>query len=234
MTSLADVETLWEKVCFDPDYQPEGRYQTYRDLVYEGMLDVLQSVCPVACEILRPAEWQQIFWEFLRKAPPKSVVIRQLPYEASQYLKSHEHCLSNRYPWLGELMEYEYLEVGVRFAEEFNLARASGQVSINPAHALAHYTWPVHYISGENFDPETLPRGEYYLFLWRDPESLEVHFMEVNSVVAVLFEQLKIQPQSVEKLLHQVAKQMEIEVSEAYLAEGNQLIEDLLDKGILL
>ena len=233
MSSLKEIEAHWERVCFDPNYQPEGRYQTYRELVFSGMLDVLQSICPVARGILTEEEWQRVLHEFLRKAPPRSVVIRQLPFEASQYLKSHSHCLSESYPWLGELMEYEYLEVAVRFAPEQSSVGPAGTWSLNPAHALGQYTWPVHFISETRHNPESLPRGEYFLFLWRHPESLQVKFMEVNPLVAALFRTLQSGPAEEGALLIQVARSVGLQPNPEYLAEGADLLKGLADKGIV-
>jgi len=234
MSSLQEVEAFWEKVCFDPNFQPEGRYQTYRELVFEGMLDVLQSVCPVARGILSDEEWKEILWNFLQNSPPKSVVIRELPYEASQYLKSQEHPFFEKYPWLGELMEYEYLEVQVRLAPEDEAKTPEGQLRLNPAYALGEYTWPVHFISEDRFDPKDLPRSDFYLFLWREPKELEVKFMEVNPLVAELIRQLRKGPQEPEKLLLAVAQKMGIEVSEEYLSEGKGLLTNFIGEGILL
>ena len=234
MSSLQEVEAFWEKVCFDPNYQPEGRYQTYRELVFEGMLDVLQSICPVARGILSDEEWKQILWYFLKNSPPKSVVIRQLPYEASKYLRSQEHPFSEKYPWLGELMEYEYLEVKVRFAPEDEGRTPPGTLRLNPAHALGEYTWPVHFISEERYDPQELPRSDFFLFLWREPKELDVKFMEINPLVAALIHRLKQGPQESEGLLQAVAQDMGIEVSEEYLSEGRGLLKNFVKEGILI
>ena len=234
MSSLQEIESLWEKVCFDPNYRPEGRMQTYRDLVFAGMLDVLKVICPVANEILEPEQWRDIFWDFLRHAPPNNVVIRQLPFEASQYLKLHSFPHQEKFPWLGELMEYEYLEVGVRFAPEEEDPVPPGQIKVNNAHALGYYTWPVHYISADSHKPEDLPRGDYFLFLWREPVQLKVKFMEINSLVAALLERLQEGPQIPTDLLEDVAERMNLELSPQYLEEGRKLLEDFLEKGILI
>ncbi len=234
MSQLQEVEKFWAKVCFDPNYQPEGRFQTYRELVYQGMADVLTSICPVAHAILSEAEWRQIFWEFLRKAPPRSAILRQLPAEVSQFLRDNSYNLESRYPFLAELMEYEYLEVQVRFAPEPQSVCVSGILQINPAHVLRHYTWPVHYISEENCDPETLPRGDYFLSLWRDPQTLEVRFMEVSSLVASLLEILGSGVVDGREALEQLSKTLEIQPSEEFLNEGFALLENFRQKGILL
>jgi hypothetical protein len=233
VTTLREVETLWEKVCFDPDYRPEGRLQTYRELVLAGMLDVLKTICPVANGILSSEEWRTVFWKFLREAPPKNVVIRQLPYEASQNLKNHPHPFQESYPWLGELMEYEYLEVRVGFAPEDTEPVPPGQIKLNPAHALGRYTWPVHFISEQYHDPKKLPRGDYFLFLWREPQELKVQFMEINPTVVALLEHLQVGPEIPQDLLAQVAEQMNLEPTAAYLEEGQRLLENFIAKGIL-
>ena len=78
--SLNQVEEFWSKVCFDPDFKPEGRFQTYRGLVTDSMLDVIQNICPVARGILSTGEWEDIFWGFLQNSPPRSQILRKLPY----------------------------------------------------------------------------------------------------------------------------------------------------------
>lgn len=234
MTSLQEVESLWEKVCFDPEFQPEGRYKAYRGLVFEGMLEVLQNICPVARGILSEEEWGVVFWDFLKKSPPNSVVIRQLPYEASQYLRTHDHPLSEKYPWLGELMEYEYLEIGVRFSPEDREEVPPGLLKLNPAHALGEYTWPVHFISEDNFSPDKLPRGEFFLFLWREPETLEVEFMEVNPLVAGLLRQWVEGPRELDSLLKEVAEEGGLDATEEYLREGRRMVEGFIKQGIVL
>lgn len=234
MTTLQEVETLWERVCFDPDYRPEGRLKTYRELVLAGMLDVLKTICPVANGILSAEQWRKIFWEFLREAPPKNVVIRQLPYEVSQYLRNHVQPFQKTYPWLGELMEYEYLEVRVRFAPEDSEPAPIGQIKLNSAHALGRYTWPVHFISEGYHDPNKLPRGDYFLFLWREPHDLKVKFMEINPLVVALLEQLQLGPEIPQDLLAEVAGKMKLEPTAPYLEEGHRLLENFIAKGIII
>lgn len=233
MTRLGEVEAFWERVCFDPQYIPTGRFKTYRDLVFEGMIEVVQNICPVIHSILSEAELKKLFWDFLLASPPQSPVLRELPWEVSQFLRNHPYPLLEKYPWLGELMEYEYLEIQVRFAEEREDKSPTGTVSLNPAHALGEYTWPVHFISRENHDPARLPRGNFFLLLWRDPISLEVKFMEVNLLVAAMLKILANGPQSPEALLEAIAKEVGIPRSDEYLQEGRELIQNFISQGIL-
>jgi hypothetical protein len=233
MNGLKDVEAFWEKVCFDPHYQPEGRFQTYRDLVFEGMLEVVQNICPITRSILSDDELKKLFWDFLLASPPQSPVLRRLPWEVSQFLRKRNHPLLEKYPWLGELMEYEYLEIQVRFAEDIEKILAEGTISLQPAHALGEFTWPVHFIGRDRHDPRSLPRGKYYLLLWRDPASLEVKFMEINLLVAAMVKALGQGARTPEDLLETLAKQIGIPLSAGYLQEGRNLIRGFISQGIL-
>lgn len=232
MSTLRAVEAFWEKVCFDPDFQPEGRFQIYRDLVFEGMLEVMHNLCPVICGILGAEEIQSLFWDFLSKVGPQSVVLRQLPWEVSQFLRKGGHPFLEKYPWLGELMEYEYLEIRVRFAEDVHWNPAPGSVALNQAHALGEYTWPVHFISEKRHDPRELPRGDYFIFLWRDPQSLEVKFMEVNALVAGMLRRLERGPLNREILLKETGRDLGIDPSDEYLQEGRHLVKVFTEQGI--
>ncbi|HEX5034706.1 MAG TPA: putative DNA-binding domain-containing protein [bacterium] len=233
-SDLEQTEKFWAKICFEGAYKPKGRYQVYRELVTERMLDTLKNISPVARSLLSEKEWWVLFWAFLKKAPPKSEILRQLAGEFSAYLKARRHPLAKKYPYLGELLEYEYLEIEMRFAPEDEARTPAGKLRLNPAHALASYRWPVHFIS-ENFrESKKMPRGLYHLLLWRDPQTLEVKFMEVNGLIAALLRRLKRGPQAALTLLKAVAKEQGIAADAGYLAEGRALLQSLREKRILV
>ena len=231
---LEQTEKFWAKLCFDGSYKPRGRYRVYRELVSERMLDTLKNISPVARSLLSEKEWSALLWDFLKKEPPQSEILRDLAGEFSRYLKTRRHPLFKKYPYLGELLEYEYLEIEMRFAPEDEARTPAGKWRINPAHALASYRWPVHFI-GEDFrDAKKMPRGEYHLLLWRDPQSLEVKFMEVNALVAGLLRRLEKGPRAATPLLKAVAKEQAIAATADYLAEGRGLLQSLREKRILV
>jgi hypothetical protein len=183
---------------------------------------------------LQEEEWPILLWDYLRHSPPQSEIIRELPYEFSQYFKSNPFPLQDQYPYLGELIEYEYLEIMMRFAPEAEGKAVPGKLHLNPAHVLACYTWPVHYIRKDFCDPKKLPRGEYHLLLWRDPQSLEVKFMEVNALVASLIRALGAGARDSQDLLNSVAEQHGLALSQEFMAEGARLIQDMIDKKIIV
>ncbi|HKY64250.1 MAG TPA: putative DNA-binding domain-containing protein [bacterium] len=231
---LEQTEKFWAKICFDGSYRPKGRYRVYRELVSERMLDTLKNISPVARSLLSEKEWWALLWAFLKKAPPKSEILRELAGEFSGYLKARRHPLAKKYPYLGELLEYEYLEIEMRFAPEDEGRTPAGKFRLNPAHALASYRWPVHFISEDFRDPKKMPRGYYHLLLWRDPQSLEVKFMEVNGLIAALLRRLEKGPQAAGTLLKAVAKEQAIPADAGYLAEGQALLQSLRAKRILI
>jgi len=234
VTRMAATEHFWAKVCFKPKYKPQGRYHLYRELVTDRMLQILQNVCPVTNEILTEAEWLDLLWEFLEKSPPQSEILRDLPYEFSAYLKSHRHRLFKRYPFLGELIEYEAMEVKVSFAPNDRSHTPKGKVRMNPAHFLGKYCWPVHFLDKDFRQIKKIPKGEYHLLLWRDPKDDGVKFMEVNALVASLIQHLKKGPQVPKNLLQKIAKENGFAATGEFLAEGRILLADLEKKKILV
>lgn len=234
LETLRQSEHFWGKICFDGGYRPKGRYQVYRELVTERMVQTVQNISPVARAILSEKEWWQILWAFLKKSRPQSEILRELAWELSQFLKAKPHPLKKKYPYLGELLEYEYLEIAMRFAPEDSGKALRGKLRLNPAHALADYRWPVHFISEDFRDPKKLPQGRYHLLLWREPETLEVKFMEVNPLVAALIRRLEKAPAKPEAALRAVARQSGLKADAEFLAEGRALLEALRARQILL
>ncbi len=233
MTTLLETESFWEKVCFDRQFKPQGRFQVYRELVTERLVDVLHSICPVAKSLLSEEQWWDLLWEFLQNQRIENVILREFPWEFSQYLKAHPFPHQSQFPFLAELIEYEYLEVRVAFAPEDSGKAPAGKLRINPAHCLASYGWPVHFISEEFCDPVKLPRGVFNLLLWRNPLTLDVAFMEVNPLVAAAIRSLETGPLDQDTLLKKVAEENQIPLSSEYLAEGESLLQDLKEKKIL-
>lgn len=233
MKSLAEIENFWAQICRNPEYPAVGRFKTYRHLVKSGFLDVLKNLNPVANELLSDGEWEVLYWDFVQKAPPQSSILRQLPQEFAEYLKTRAHPLVERYPYLGELIEYEYLEVAVRYGLNPPEKMKPAWLYLNPAHALRAYHWPVHFIDKNNSEPQNLPQGKYYLFLWRHSKNYEVKFMEVNPLVASLLEALVEKPFLRPALIQRVAKEHQILLSENFIKEAQILIESLIEKNIL-
>lgn len=234
MSTLRESETFWSQVCFDRNYRPEGRYQVYRELVTERMFDVLKSVCPVAYGILGDDRLWDLLWDYLRDDPPQCEILRELPRLVSAYLRRGKHPLLAEFPYLGELMEYEFLEVRmIFFPEESGDEAEEGKLRLNPAHVLADYEWPVHFIGEEFSDAAKIPRGRFHLLLWREPKSLEVEFMEVNPLVASLIRRLETGDGKPADLLADLAAEHGISDSDEFAAEGSALLEELRQKGIL-
>lgn len=232
---LQQVEAFWQKVCFDPQFEPEGRFSVYRDLCFSTMLEVLSSICPVARSLFAREQWESLFWEYLKTAPPKSPILRELPKEVAEFFKRQDFSLKSEYPYLGELMEYEYAEIQVRFAPEDEEKTPDKKIRLNPAYFLGKYQWPVHYIGQRRFKVSELPKGQYYLLLWRDPVSLEVQFMELSPLVVALLQKITI-PQEPSELLEKLVKDLNIAADQRseFFKEANKLFPQWSQQGLLV
>ena len=234
LATLNQVEQYWSRLCFDRNFKAKGRIKVYREMVYDRFLETVKNISPVARSFLSDAEWEKMLWDYLEHSPPAFEVLRDLPLELSRYLKKVRHPLQKKYPFLGELLEYEYLEIAMRFAAEDAGKTPRGQIRLNPAHVLAEYRWPVHFISEDFRDPKKLPQGRHHLLLWRRPDDLEVKFMEVNPLVASLVRLLEKSPCKPAALLAAVARKNGLKAGADFTKEGRSLLAGLREKKILL
>lgn len=234
LDTLHQSEDFWGKICFDGKFRPKGRYQVYRELVTERMMQSIQNISPVARTLLSEKEWWKLLWAYLKASPPKSEILRELAWELSQFCKTQPHPLKKKYPYLGELLEYEYLEIAMRFAPEDGGKTPKGMLRVNPAHVLAEYRWPVHFIRDDFSDHRKMPQGQYLIVLWREPKTLEVKFMEVNPLVASLIKTLEKAPAKGEDLLRSLARKNRLKPTQEYLEEGRHLILGLQQKSLLV
>ncbi|MCB1215104.1 MAG: putative DNA-binding domain-containing protein [Deltaproteobacteria bacterium] len=232
---LKSVEDFWYQVCFNPQFKPEGRFSVYRDLTFNCMGEVLENICPVTRSLFKKDQWEALLWEYLSQSPPRLAILRELPGEAAAFFKKGKFTLKEDYPYLGELMEYEYAEVKVRFAPEDEEKTPPDKIRLNPAHFLGNYRWPVHFISSSLYQKQKLPEGSYHLLLWRHPHSLKIEFMEVSPLVKALIGLLS-NPQRPEVLLETLAKDLKLSKKdkEPFLEQGKALIETWKQKALLV
>lgn len=231
--TLQEAELRWRQVLFEGEEDPPGRFGTYRRLIRKNLLKVLKNLNPVAAEILSESDWNLLLKDFLAGPGAKSHILRELPGEVAQFLRTGDHPLVKKYPYLGELLEYEYLEIQVRYAPEDPQEYPGKKIFLTRAHAMGEYRWPVHYIGQKFADPKKLPTGQYHLLLWRHPKTLEVRFMEINPLVASLVAQLEGGGREEYELLEAVARDHQMELNPEFFQEGRALLRELREKGVL-
>lgn len=93
------------------------RMQVYRELLYNNVVSFIDSVFPVAQSLLSEQEWAALQHDFFSQARCKSPFYMDISKEFLEYLQSHQSSITDKYPWLLELLHVEWMELQVELAE---------------------------------------------------------------------------------------------------------------------
>ncbi|HEY0298656.1 MAG TPA: DNA-binding domain-containing protein, partial [Arachidicoccus sp.] len=97
----------------------ENNVYHYRRLVFNVVEDMLQSAYPLASELLTKEEWINVTKDFFANHPCVSPQVWSMPKEFYEYLFAIEHHpLMTKYPFLQELLWFEWLEVEMYMMED--------------------------------------------------------------------------------------------------------------------
>lgn len=171
----------------------ERRMKIYRDLFFNNILGFLSSGFPVLKSILPEPHWTQLARDFFRSHDCRSPYFVDISKEFVEFIANQLPEEQYPFPFLAELVHYEWLEldVSVRKSAELPLWQAgheSGRFKLSPLAELVSYQWPVHQISPEFIPTETSAEPNYFV-VHRDGDD-EVNFSQINQVTAFLVNQV--------------------------------------------
>ena len=222
----------------DPEQEalPEGvtprRAKVYEDLLFNNVCGFLNSCFPVSQTLIPESQWLNLSRAFFRDWRCHSPRFNDIPKEFLDFLAS-EQAPDLPYPFFWQLAHYEWVELAVDTFDETGLTEqelAPGHIRANPSLHNLVYDWPVHQIA-----PDRLPKQtqQTFLLVYRDTED-EVNFTEVNLATSALIHLFQAGASDPDAVLQTLSKQLQVEISEAFLSFGRQMIQQLLEQGVLI
>lgn len=230
---------------------PLERLETYRKHVSIGFLGGIESAFPVLRSLVNQTEWNDLLNEFYLKKLTRSPIARHVFREFSHYLqKAYRGPLLKRLPYLKELAEYENLDLRILYEidkpvegpliknwrrELKNPESVLAMIPVlNPHHALRTYLWPVHRITRGYSSKKQVRPGRYSLLVYRDPNSLDVRFMETNDLVAQVVSATAKGNKSLSNILNRLIQVHHPKDTAAFAREAMVTLDWLAEKGVVL
>jgi len=206
----------------------------YRRLVFNIISDALGTSYPISAKKVGADDWEQLVDDFFSNYPCSSAQIWSMPYELITYLESDEHPIKLKFPWLMELLHFEWLEVEI-FCDEDEEVHAekstevlNEKLVINPTLRLEHFTFPVHKAI------ELKEQGDYYLLAYRSSENDKVYFEEITGFLALVIHQIANTELILRDILIESGKKLGITDEHVLLQEGKVFAEKMLQKTVFL
>lgn len=196
--------------CRTGNYSPipgvkEKNVARYRELVYNAVNDSLQAAYPLTYYLLAPEEWDTLVSEFFGSHRCQSPQVWQMPRELYEYAVETNHPLSSRYPFLFDLLLFEWKEVEVymmedeqthSFSENF---QGDCRIVLNPEIRVLLLEYPVHLNNAFEIAPED--KGTYFVCLHRHPATGRVLFTDIHYPHVQVIELLADHPAPEKELL---------------------------------
>lgn len=189
-----------------PGLTPD-RFHHYRRLVYNIILDNLESAFPIAYEFIEREKWLAMANEFFRHHPCQSYQVWQIPGEFYEYAVKRNFSKKHELEYLNDLLKFEWEEMLIYNMEDIEVEsfRENGDVLneflvLNPEHKLLELQYPVHLVN----PPAAIEKkGTYFVLLYREHTTGKVQFMDLSIWCALVIEQLVSQKVTMKDLFDQ-------------------------------
>lgn len=170
-----------------PTEYATARMQVYRTLLFNNVSSFINLVYPIARTLLSEAKWQSLLQEFFQNAQNQSPFYNDISLQFREYLDEQEHPILQEYPWLAELLQYEWLELYLDTVEieEKTFSPASAW-QLNTHIWILVYQYPVYLWTTEQQDFEHSPSA---VMVWRNQHD-QVCAEPLSPLFACLIEQL--------------------------------------------
>lgn len=223
----------------------ERRLRIYRELFLASMDGLLATSFPVIRGTLGAGPWQALVRAFYTGHRCATPLFAEVAGEFVDWLAARDPAPSGDPPWLAELAHYEWIELDLQLHEPCG-SRFSGDPD-SPlkrlpqdglrVSALARplaYAWPVHRI-GPDWQPPARPEAPTLLLVRRDADG-DVRFSELSPPVFRLLQLLDggSSAQDPGPVLDTLAVEAGRPGDDAFIAEGEAMLQRLLDEGTLV
>lgn len=200
-----------------PGITPD-RIQEYRRLIYNVIRGNLDQAFPITLEILSSDEWEGMIDAFFEIHNAKTAQIWKLPLEFYEFAKDQKFEEKYNKPFLNELLFLEWLEIEVYTMPDITPKNSkeitnimSDKLSFNLEFKIQPLKFPVHIYAAKTAIEKP---GNYYVLIYREPDSGRVKFVDLSILHAFIVEQLSMGQSSAKDLTPIICQTFNTEDSE--------------------
>ncbi|MDP3814834.1 DUF2063 domain-containing protein [Pseudomonas sp.] len=200
------------------------RMAVYERLFFNTIEGFISGAFPVLRRLFEAPRWEQLVRAFIAEHRALTPYFLQISQEFLAWLQQGYVAAAGDPPFILELAHYEWVELALDISE----AELPEQGWSALAWPLA-YQWPVQRIGAE-YRPSEAPGEATCLLVWRDRQD-KVRFMQLSPFAYQLALRLQGGEAALEAL-QDLARQHGLTTDEAYLSNGQRLLDDWQRQGI--
>ncbi len=166
----------------------DGGARQYRRLTLNIIDDSLQRAFPILKSRISDEQWESLVTGFVAEQELRDPELWKMPKQLLQYARVNNIGKKLGVPELDDLLLFEWTEVELFMmpdllpVEHFSAGDLWQEIPVlNPEFKLLALSYPVFRVSDIELAQRT---GEYFLLLFRHPESGQVHFIELSKLFA--------------------------------------------------
>lgn len=219
----------------------------YGSLMAYGHHDVMDSVYPFCHALLGCAQWEETVEDYLTRMPPDHFNFNRLCAKFSQYLTMYRTDLVDKYPYIAELADYEWIELE-KMEEDTEIVVFPHEQLVSPEQILTLYPVVNPTLSLRDYKYDVLKIGDKIkagkkvgkvkqsrtiVASYREPETHEGSFAKIGEAAAKIVDIART-PTTYQALIPQlVALTPELSPQES-VAEFLELVENLQELSIFV
>ena len=156
----------------------------YRRLVYNVIKDTLKTAYPITRKLIGKKRWKKSVAHFFENHKCETPQIWKLPIEFCDYYNENQFPFKKEFPFIKELLQYEWLEIEVFMMEDLPIEKFKIETSSkeeifipNPEIKILPLQYPIH-IKKIKQITET-DKGQYFVSIHRDYNTKQVKFNDL-------------------------------------------------------
>lgn len=241
---FTDSQHQFASYIRDPEHNPmpdnieQRRMNIYRELFYNNIEGFISNAFPVLRQLNSDEKWHAMIRDFMKQHHCKTPLFHEISQEFLAYLDD-ERDLTNDPVFIKELAHYEWVELALSVSDtevnEINIEQIEDTLNTrfntSPLAWPLMYHYPVHQITSDS-QPEQQSETPIFLLVYRSHDD-KVTFMELNPVSARLIDLLN-EGNTAQQAAEKIAKELQHANPQIVIDGAKQLIDDWLQRGILI
>ena len=215
-----------------------GRIHHYRRLISNVVQNTLEQAFPITVAALDDDTWDGLVEDFHAAGLPRTPQVWKLPLEFYHYHAARESGNKLSLPFLDDLLYFEWMEIEIHTMPDRTYPSFQNKGNLfldilvfNPEYEIIKLQYPVH--TRPVSEARDL-KGEYYVLIYRVPESGQVQFMDLSALHVYIITRLQYEKLSLQEIKNEIGQVAGIE-SGKYLDDAlRAFLGDLSDRKMIL
>lgn len=215
-----------------------GHVKHYRRLVFNIIKNNIFQAFPIATEVIGKRKFTQMIDEFFSIHDVQTSQVWLLPGEFCEFANTYKWNEKYAMPWLSDLLLFEWIEIMIHTKPDGSIPKIKlsgnimlSQLVINPDYKIIKLSYPVHMMPVKEAGNK---KGNYYLLIFRNPDSGKVHFINLSILHASLIENMSEDRESLNQILPKLATEFRIQDYIQLQTAMKSFVKELMDQKFIL